>query len=317
MKRERFRHLRGDSRLFPFAARTALRRRQRRAARLLRTAGIAALCLAGVLVVRESLLRGGQPDAPRAAAVTPAPTETVAPIPVRAATVDALAATEAQDEAAPASPAPQPTAGPEQTARILPRYRELYEQNPDLVGWLRMEGTRIDYPVVQVPGDNSSYLRRGFDRLYSTGGTLLLDGRCVLGGPGRGGTANALIYGHNMANGSMFADLVLYRQESFYREHPTFTFDTLTREGTWQIVAAVDTVLGADALPYYTFFDAADRAEWQRRVDAILALSLYDTGVAPEYGDELLTLSTCGETSAATDRRFAVLAVRIETGGQE
>ena len=115
----------------------------------------------------------------------------------------------------------------------------------------------------------------------------------------------------------MFADLVLYRQESFYREHPTFTFDTLTQEGTWQIVAAVDTVLGADALPYYTFFDAADRAEWQRRVDAILALSLYDTGVVPEYGDELLTLSTCGETSAATDRRFAVLAVRIETGGQE
>ena len=67
----------------------------------------------------------------------------------------------------------------------------------------------------------------------------------------------------------------------------------------------------------FTVLGAADRAEWQRRVDAILALSLYDTGVAPEYGDELLTLSTCGETSAATDRRFAVLAVRIETGGRE
>ena len=84
-----------------------------------------------------------------------------------------------------------------------------------------------------------------------------------------------------------------------------------------QIDVAKTGTMAEAALLLNGIFDAADRAEWQRRVDAILALSLYDTGVAPEYGDELLTLSTCGETSAATDRRFAVLAVRIETGGQE
>ena len=84
-----------------------------------------------------------------------------------------------------------------------------------------------------------------------------------------------------------------------------------------QIDIAKTGTMAEAALLLNGIFDAADRAEWQRRVDAILALSLYDTGVAPEYGDELLTLSTCGETSAATDRRFAVLAVRIETGGQE
>lgn len=313
MKPEKFRHLHGDSRLFPFAARTALRKKQKRTARILRTAGIAVLCLAGVLLIRESLLRGGQPEAPTVPTPSPSPQVTQAPaapaesIPVRTVTVDALAATGEADEAAHASPAPHPTAVPEESSEILPQYRELYEQNPDLIGWLRVDGTAIDYPVVQVPGDNTTYLRRGFDRLYSTGGTLFLDGRCVLGE-----TANALIYGHNMANGSMFADLVRYRDEEFYREHPAFTFDTLTQEGRWQVAAALDTTLGADELPYYTFFDAADRAEWQERVDAVMALSLYDTGVVPEYGDELLTLSTCGETSSATARRFAVLAVRTD-----
>ena len=69
--------------------------------------------------------------------------------------------------------------------------------------------------------------------------------------------------------------------------------------------------LGADALPYYSFFDASTQEEWQQRVDAILELSLYDTGVVPQYGDQLLTLSTCGVATVTTNSRFAVLAVKI------
>ena len=93
----------------------------------------------------------------------------------------------------------------------------------------------------------------------------------------------------------MLGELSKYEDEAFWREHPTFTFDTLTESGTWQVAAVLRTELGADEWPYYTFFDAEGRAEWQRRVDAILALSLYDTGVDPEYGQQLLTLSTCGD----------------------
>lgn len=103
-----------------------------------------------------------------------------------------------------------------------------------------------------------------------------------------------------------------YREEDFYRQHPTFTFDTLYESGTWQVVAALDTTLGADPLPYYTFFDAHTKLEWEKRVNAILDLSLYDTGVVPEYGQQLLTLSTCGDTRLNTDTRFALLAVRVE-----
>ena len=163
--------------------------------------------------------------------------------------------------------------------------------------------------MVQTPGDNEYYLRRGFDRFYAMGGTLFLDERCSLSPDAP--ADNWLIYGHNMRDGSMFGQLVYYRDEDFYKAHPTFTFDTLYEHATWQVVAALDTALGADEQPYYTFFDAANKLDWQRRVEAITALALYDTGVTPEYGTQLLTLSTCGDTRPDTDTRFAILAMRV------
>ena len=269
--------------------------------------------LAAVLLVRQTVFRGGQPDAPAAVPTAPAVTALPAPTHVTvqplAATRDALADTQRAD--ASAHTTPETAAVPAAAAdEILPRYRALYEKNPDLIGWLRIDGTDIDLPVVQTPGDNEYYLRRGFDRFYAVGGTLFLDERCSVSA--NAPTANWLIYGHNMHDGSMFGQLVRYRDEDFYKAHPTFTFDTLYKGGTWQVVAAVDTALGADALPYYTFFDADTKLDWQHRVRAIIEKALYDTGVMPEYGAQLLTLSTCGDTRPDTDARFALLAVRID-----
>ena len=312
---KRYRKLRGDTAYYPFAARTGLRARQRRHVRVLRGAGLAALVLAAVLLVRQTVFRGGQPDAPGAVPTAPAVTALPAPTHVTvqplAATRDALADTQRADAGAHATPetaaAPVPAAD---AGEILPQYRALYEKNSDLIGWLRIDGTDIDLPVVQTPGDNEYYLRRGFDRFYAVGGTLFLDERCSVSADAP--TANWLIYGHNMRDGSMFGQLVRYRDEDFYKAHPTFTFDTLYESGTWQVVAAVDTSLGADALPYYTFFDADTKLDWQHRVRAVTEKALYDTGVTPEYGAQLLTLSTCGDTRPDTDARFALLAVRID-----
>ena len=309
-----YRKLRGDTAYYPFAARIGLRARQRRRARVLRGAGLAFLALAAVLLVRQTVFHGGQPESPPPVA-TAAPTAaplldssrvTITPL---AATRDALAMTKAVDAEAHATPetASAPVA---LTAGILPQYRSLYDENPDFIGWLRIDGAGIDLPVVQTPGDNEYYLRRGFDRLYSVGGTLFLDERCSVDPADP--TANWLIYGHNMRDGSMFGELVQYRDEAFYVANPTFTFDTLYETATWQVVAALDTTLGADALPYYTFFDAQSKSEWHRRVDAITSLALYDTGIVPEYGQQLLILSTCGTPTLGTDARFALLAVRVE-----
>ena len=195
---------------------------------------------------------------------------------------------------------------PEPTEPVmLAKYAPLYEQNHDLFGWLRIDGTVIDYPVMHTPTDPEKYLHTNFKREYSFGGIPFIDANCSAD------SDNLLIYGHNMHDGSMFGQLVRYRDEDFYKAHPTFTFDTLYEGGTWQVVAAVDTALGADALPYYTFFDADTKLDWQHRVRAITEKALYDTGVMPEYGAQLLTLSTCGDTHPDTDARFALLAVRI------
>lgn len=311
---KRYRKLRGETAYYPFAARTGLRARQRRHARALRTAGAAALILAAVLALRQGVFRGGQPDAPAplpsaAPAVTAAPGTAHVSVQPLAATRDALAETQQADTQAHTTPesAVQPSAA--RTAEVLPRYRSLYEQNPDLIGWLRIDGTGIDLPVVQTPGDNEYYLRRGFDRFYAVGGTLFMDERCSVGPDAP--TDNWLIYGHNMRDGSMFGQLVRYRDEAFCQAHPTFTFDTLYETATWQVAAVLDTALGADELPYYTFFDADNKLDWQRRVAAITEKSLYDTGVTPAYGTQLLTLSTCGDTRIGTDARFALLAVRV------
>ena len=236
-----------------------------------------------MLLVRQTVFHGGQPDAPAAVPTAPAVTALPAPTHVTvqplAATRDALADTQRAD--ASAHTTPETAAVPAAAAgEILPRYRALYEKNPDLIGWLRIDGT------------------------------LFLDERCSVSADAP--TANWLIYGHNMHDGSMFGQLVRYRDEDFYKAHPTFTFDTLYEGGTWQVVAAVDTALGADALPYYTFFDADTKLDWQHRVRAITEKALYDTGVMPEYGAQLLTLSTCGDPRPDTDARFALLAVRID-----
>ena len=313
--RRHYRKLRGSSAYYPFAARTGMRARQRREVRILRVAGGLFLAAAAVLLLRQTVGNGGQPAAPAEKPPVTSPAAntaetaggnvTVQPI---AATRDALAATLEADDAA--HIAPETAAPADDVQEVLPAYRDLYEQNPDLVGWLTIDGADIDLPVVQTPGNNEYYLRRGFDRLYATGGTLFMDEHCSIDPADP--TVNWLIYGHNMTDGSMFGHLTRYRSEEFYQQHPTFRFDTLYEMGTYQIVAAIDTTLGADELPYYTFFDAATKIEWEQRVNAITALSLYDTGVTPQYGQQLLVLSTCGTTSPAAKTRFALLAVRCD-----
>ena len=105
---------------------------------------------------------------------------------------------------------------------LLAVYRALAEQNADMVGWIRIEGTTIDYPVMQTPDDFNFYLRRNFDKEYSNLGTPYIQENCDLK------TSNNLIlYGHHMLDGGMFSDLDLYKKKSFWEKHKTIRFDTL------------------------------------------------------------------------------------------
>ena len=190
---------------------------------------------------------------------------------------------------------------------MLPQYAGLYEENKDLVGWLSIDGMKIDYPVMQNE-DDEYYLHHDFYGNDSKYGCLYVRGQADLGA----GT-NFIIYGHNMKDGSMFGDLDLYGKESFYKEHPTVSFDTLYEERTYEIVAVFRSQVynvDDDVFKYYQFYEAETQEDFEDFYGNIKELSLYDTGVEAEFGDTFLTLSTCAYH--VKDGRLVVVAKRME-----
>lgn len=193
---------------------------------------------------------------------------------------------------------------------VQAKFAELYQMNPDFIGWITIEDTKVDYPVMQNMDENEYYIHRNFNKTYDGSGLPFLDYRCDIQEP----TANLLIYGHNMKAGTMFAQIMKYGDQDFYQEHPTFTFDTIDGDGEYEVVAAFYSQVYPEddttSFKYYEFFDAESEEEFNAYIDNILRLSCIQTGVVPEYGDSLITLSTCAYHTE--DGRFAVVARKIE-----
>lgn len=190
---------------------------------------------------------------------------------------------------------------------MLEQYVKLYEENPDLAGWITIEGTKINYPVMQSE-DDEYYLHRNFYGTRDGYGSLFVRNRADLDK----GT-NFIVYGHNMRDGSMFGNLDLYERESFYEKHKIISFDTLYEERTYEIVSVFPSrVYDADeeGFRYYTFYQADTKEEFDDFYESIKELSLYDTGVTAEFGDTFITLSTC--TYYEQDGRLVVVARRIK-----
>lgn len=186
------------------------------------------------------------------------------------------------------------------------KYAAVYEQNNDFVGWLCIEGTNINYPVMQTVDEPNYYLKRGFDWAYSDYGVPYVQENCALGI-----SDNIVIYGHNMSNGSMFADLCKYEDESFFRDHPIIRFDTLSGYGKYEIVAVFKTVAySQEGFKYYHFVNAGSEADFDAFLTQCRELELYDTGVTAEYGDQLITLSTC-EYSRKNGRMVVVAKLSV------
>lgn len=189
---------------------------------------------------------------------------------------------------------------------ILPEYQNAYEQNDDLVGWIRIDGTVIDYPVMQHLEEKDYYLERNFDEEYSKHGCIYVREQCNVFKP----SDNLVIYGHYKQDGSMFHDLHGYYRESFWKEHQFIEFDTIYEHHTYQIIAAFKTnVSSKDFFPYHRFNDAANEEEFNEFISTVKRLSFYDTGITAEYGDKLITLSTCEYT--LSNGRLVVVAKQV------
>ena len=191
---------------------------------------------------------------------------------------------------------------------VQPTSRNLYLENSDMVGWIQIEGTNIDYPVMQTPSDPNYYLKHDFEKNYTDYGCPFMQADCDASTP----SDNLIIYGHNMKDGSMFANLAKYRSKDFWQAHKTVWFDTALGSCAYEIFAVVHTTVqadAADAFPFYRFVNAASPEEFADYVSACQARALYDTGVSAQYGDKLLTLSTCDNIT--DNGRWLVIAKRI------
>ena len=190
---------------------------------------------------------------------------------------------------------------------VLDEYKTLYNKNRRLIGWLKIDDTIIDYPVMQT-ANNEYYLDHNFNQEYDKNGSLFLDKDCDVV---RRNT-NLIIYGHHMKSGKMFGNLNSYSNEEYGKKHSLIQFDTIYEKGTYEVMYVFRSrIYNEDEVvfKYYQFLDAASETEFNSNMQEMAALSLYDTGVTASYGDELLTLSTCD--SSETDGRFVVVAKRV------
>ena len=191
---------------------------------------------------------------------------------------------------------------------ILPELTELYRQNNDLVGWICVEDTNINYPVMQSKDNPNFYLKHGFDKAYTDYGCPYVQENCDMELP----SDNIIIYGHHMNDGSMFAGLMKFKDKNFWEKHKTVSFDTLTDRQTYEVIAVFKTVVytdSPDSFKYYHFINAETDEDFTAYVEKCKKLSLYETGITAEYGDKLLTLSTC--EYSRTNGRLVVVAKLI------
>ena len=191
--------------------------------------------------------------------------------------------------------------------QILPEFSELYLLNTDLVGWLTIPGTNVDYPVVQSPETPDYYLHRDFYGNYDSHGCLYAREQCDVNAP----SDNITIYGHRMKDHTMLGHLAKYERKDFWKDHQYLHFDTLTEYHTYQIIYVFTTTASVGkGFQYHLMVDAADQEEFNAFLVNCASNSLYDTGLTANYGDKLVTLSTCEYTQE--NGRLVVVAKRID-----
>ena len=181
----------------------------------------------------------------------------------------------------------------------------LHEKNPDCVAWITIEGTVIDYPVMYRPNPKNYYLHRDFNGNHASAGALFIAENCD-----PDDSDNVIIYGHHMSSGKMFAALNKYKKQSFYEEHKRIVYETLHGAETFEIMFAFTTpVYTGHDFAYYAFSKADSSEEYDAYISACRERTLYDTGVTAQYGDKLLTLSTCEYSQK--NGRMVVVARKI------
>lgn len=227
--------------------------------------------------------------------------------------IDAVQASKSANASAsqptPEGSAQEPSAEAGQSAAAVQTepLRRLSGFNSDFVGWLSIEDTAIDYPVMKSSeSDPEFYLHRDFDKNYSYSGTLFI-------GEGCNADSDAfVIYGHNMNAGTMFGSLDNYKNGAFALEHRDIVFRTPKENRVYRVFAAFQTKLlpeDSDGFAYYRSVGKLSRGEYEQALESIRGMSLISLNDAPAYPQQMVFLSTCYYHT--DEGRFVVAAYRV------
>lgn len=206
-----------------------------------------------------------------------------------------------------------------ETTSVPAEYQEYYNRNNDFVGWIKIDGTEIDYPVVQAD-DNDYYLNHNFDKEKESRGTIFMD----YTSDSNLGYMNTVIHGHNWLDDTVFSELPQYSDIDYYREHPVIEYNTRTEMHKWKIFAVFITTASADEDNGYVFnyvYPDMGGINFDGYMAEINKRTLYYTGVDVNENDKILTLSTCTREvdtrSYRADCRIVILARMVRDGESE
>ena len=203
-----------------------------------------------------------------------------------------------------------PTAAPAAEDPLLMYYRELAARNADMIGWIHIDDTVIDYPVMYTPEDEEFYLHKNFEKSYSFAGTPFIDARCSLDER----SDNLIVYAHNMKNGTMFGQLRKYLDAEFFSEHPMIYFDTLEERGEYHVFAVIPVYLARmndERMRCYGVSMTEDEAQLQALRKYVETYAVFSNPDAlPQVGGDVLTLSTC--TGFRDADRLVIMATKLE-----
>lgn len=191
----------------------------------------------------------------------------------------------------------------------IEKIKKLQEDNSDIKGWINVKDTKINYPILQG-ADNEYYLNHNYKKEKSEYGSIYLKDKSKIDD----NNSNLILYGHNMKDGEMFNNLLNYTDKSYYDEHKDITITTQNEERKYQVIAVFKSRIfyqnEKNVFRYYNYINLEDENKYNEFIDNVNKIKLYDTELAANYGEQLITMITCEYSQE--NGRMIVVAKKIQ-----
>lgn len=195
------------------------------------------------------------------------------------------------------------------TSEFTEKVKELQKENTDIKGWIRIEDTNINYPLLQTE-NNNYYLTHNYKKEKSSYGSIFINSNCNI----KDDKANVIVYGHDMKDNQMFKDLIKYQDKEFYEQHPIIKIATEEGENDYEIIFTFKSRVfyqdETNVFRFYQYYNFDNENKYNEYISNCQKTQLYDTGKTATYGEQLITLITCEYSQE--NGRMVVVAKKVQ-----